>query len=61
MTRYFVVLPAFTDLYRNIEYDYSSVVSKEVVSTYNSESEQPLSQQELTEFLVKGNLLSEAD
>ncbi len=61
LARYFVVLPAFTDLYRNIEYNYADVVSKEVGATYNSESEQPLSQTELTDFLKKGNLLSEAE
>ena len=54
---YFVVLPAFRDLYRRIEYDYPDVVSKEITQPYNSANQSPLSKEELIQFLRENNIL----
>lgn len=51
LDRYFVVLPAFTAIYGDIEYEYPSVVSRRVTNPYVSAAEQPLSDAELTRFL----------
>lgn len=55
---YFVVLPAFRGLYRNISYDYEGLVSDTVTNPYNSANETPMTKAELLEFLLKHNLLS---
>ncbi len=59
LQRYFVVLPAFTCLYRNIIYEYQDIVSETVKKPYNSESEKPLSKKQLAKFLKANNLLEE--
>jgi FlaA1/EpsC-like NDP-sugar epimerase len=59
LQRYFVVLPAFTCLYRNITYDYPDMVLETVTKPYNSESEKPLSKKQLAKFLRTNNLLEE--
>jgi FlaA1/EpsC-like NDP-sugar epimerase len=59
LERYFVVLPAFTCLYRNIIYEYQDIVSETVRKPYNSESEKPLSRKQLAKFLKENNLLEE--
>ncbi|GAB6059671.1 polysaccharide biosynthesis protein [Desulfonatronum parangueonense] len=57
LERYFVVLPAFANLYRNIEYKYDDLVSKEVTNPYHSGNEQALSQERIAMFLRQNNLL----
>ena len=57
LSKYFVVLPAFRDLYRRIEYEYPETVSKIVDNPYNSANERPLEKQELANFLKEHNLL----
>ena len=57
LSRYYVVLPAFTDIYRNIEHDFKDIRSKNVTSPYNSANVTPLSKAQLTKFLKKNNLL----
>ena len=57
LQRYFVSMPAFTGLYRDIDYTYEGIVSKTVTNPYNSSNEAPLSQKELTAFLKKNDLL----
>lgn len=57
LKRYFVVLPAFTGLYRNINYTYADIVSRTVTSPYHSGNETCLSKDQLAEFLRKNNLL----
>jgi FlaA1/EpsC-like NDP-sugar epimerase len=57
--RYFLVLPAFTCLYRNITYTYPEMVSETVDKPYNSASEQSLSKEQLTMFLRANRLLEE--
>jgi len=59
LSRYFVVLPAFTSLYRNIHYDYTTIFTKQVNNPYNSKNEPPLTKQELLNFLKKNRLLDE--
>ena len=55
--RYYVVFPAFRNLYRNIDYNYTGVISKKVTHAYNSENEKPLTQKELADFLHQNSLL----
>jgi FlaA1/EpsC-like NDP-sugar epimerase len=57
LKQYFVVLPAFTGLYRNIHYEYSDTVSQTVTNPYNSGNETCLSKDQLADFLKANNLL----
>lgn len=59
LEKYFVITPAFTSLYRNINYHYHSVISRQVNNPYHSGNEKPLDQFELVDFLIKNNLLEE--
>lgn len=59
LARYYIVFPAFRNLYRSIDYQYAGVVSKKVTNPYNSGNEKPLTQQELADFLHNNNLLEE--
>lgn len=58
LDRYFAVLPAFRNVYRNIEYNYPDIVSKQVVNEYNSSAEVKLSLEKLQEFLYASKLIS---
>jgi len=58
---YFVTLPAFKNIYRDIHYAYEGLVTKEVKDPYHSGREQPLSYAELTDFLRRNKLLETAD
>lgn len=57
LTRYFVVFPAFREIYRNIDFEYPELASKEVTSAYHSGTETPLSKAQLAVFLEKNKLL----
>lgn len=57
LTRYFVVFPAFREIYRDIDFEYPELASKEVTSAYHSGTETPLSKTQLAAFLEKNNLL----
>lgn len=57
LERYFVVMPAFTALYRNITYQYEGVRSETVDNPYNSANEKPLNHETLSRFLIENNLL----
>lgn len=57
LEKYFAVLPAFRGIYRAIEYDYPSVVSRKVTNPYVSGAEQPLLDRELTQLLRENHLL----
>ncbi|MCK8604366.1 polysaccharide biosynthesis protein [Desulfoferrobacter suflitae] len=59
LERYFVVIPAFTSLYRNIDYEYKGTEPKPVHKPYNSCNEKPLSQMQITHFLHKNRLLED--
>jgi FlaA1/EpsC-like NDP-sugar epimerase len=57
LKRYFVVLPAFTDMYRQIAFEYPGIESKQVTKAYHSGNETPLSKTRLTAFLRENNLI----
>ena len=54
---YFAVIPAFTSLYRNIEYTYPGTVRETIENPYHSGNETPLAKPELKQFLIENNLL----
>jgi FlaA1/EpsC-like NDP-sugar epimerase len=57
LARYFVILPAFREIYRDIEFDYPNITTKEVTSAYHSGTQKPLSKNQLAAFLKENNLL----
>jgi len=61
LPNYFVVLPAFRDIYRNISYDYDDIVSDHITNPYNSANEEALSKKELLAFLQCHHLLDTND
>jgi FlaA1/EpsC-like NDP-sugar epimerase len=59
LNRYFVVQPAFKNIYRNIDYRYSDILNKTVTNPYNSNNEAPIHKDRLSKFLNDNNLLEE--
>lgn len=60
LERYFVVMPAFMGVYRNISYEYPNVVSQSVATPYNSANDLvPMAKDELVDFLRSNGLLRE--
>jgi len=59
LSRYFVIFPAFTSNYRNIDYKYPDICSKEVSEPYHSGNETPLMKEQLAIFLRKNGLIYE--
>lgn len=57
LTDYFVVLPAFKNLYRNIEYTYTDIISDAVSEPYNSNNDPLLSKEDLATFLKENQLI----
>ncbi len=57
LKNYFVVLPAFRGIYRDIKYDYDEIVSEDIDNPYNSSNEKPLTKKELLVFLQSKGLL----
>lgn len=57
LPRYFSVLPAFRDIYRDIKYDYPEMSTDRIARPYNSSHEEPLSQPELLSFLREKRIL----
>ena len=57
LEKYFVVFPAFRNIYQDITYDYPGIINKTVTKPYFSSEEKPLSKDELKIFLKKNNLL----
>jgi FlaA1/EpsC-like NDP-sugar epimerase len=60
LANYFSVLPAFRDIYDNISYEYSDIISREVTNPYNSANETPLGKAELKDFLYEHGLIHDA-
>jgi FlaA1/EpsC-like NDP-sugar epimerase len=58
LARYFVVLPAFRDIYRDIAFEYPDLTSKQVTSAYHSGTETPLTKTQLVALLKENNLLT---
>jgi len=61
LERYFSILPAFRSIYRNVNYDYKKILSKEVNNPYHSGNESPLPKGTLAAFLKEHNLLTSDD
>jgi FlaA1/EpsC-like NDP-sugar epimerase len=57
---YFVVTPAFKSLYTDVEYAYPGMIAEDVNHPYNSANEEPLSVEDLREYLKKYRLLEGA-
>lgn len=57
LENYFAVMPAFSGIYRDIEYSYGDIVSKTVSNPYVSQDETSLSHDALKNFLNDHNLL----
>ena len=57
LENYFVVIPAFMDMYTNINYKYENVISSEVKEHYRSSSQKKLSHDEIKQFLIKNNII----
>ena len=57
LQNYFAVKPAFTSLYKNIEYIYPDMISGTVDNPYNSAIEPVLGHEELRDFLYANQLL----
>ena len=54
---YFSVLPAFRGIYHDINYNYTDIINTVVTDPYTSEHQQPLTKEEIKNFLEKYNLL----
>ena len=57
LERYFAILPAFRSIYRDVNYDYKEIISKEVNNPYHSDNESPLPKGALAAFLKENQLL----
>lgn len=60
LEKYFAVLPSYRSLYREINYDYPEIISQTVDNAYHSGNELPLTQDELSDFLIHNDLLMES-
>ena len=58
---YFVVKPAFTSVYENVDYRYDGMVREGVDRPYNSAVEPVMSKQALREYLLANELLNEGE
>ncbi len=59
LPRYFAVVPAFTSIYRQMEYDYPEIVSNQVENPYKSDSETPMTKDEIRRLLHSYRLLED--
>lgn len=58
---YFAILPAFRNIYDDIDYSYDGVISERVSSPYTSDHGVKLNDDEIRELLESGGLLSVSD
>lgn len=58
LKRYFVILPAFRNLYQSINFTYPGEVSRKVDRAYISSEEPAMSSNELLDYLLEHNLLN---
>jgi FlaA1/EpsC-like NDP-sugar epimerase len=54
---YFAIIPAFAGIYRNIQYEYPTILSRNVTNPYHSANEAPLTRAKLRDFLNANDLL----
>ena len=57
LDKYFSVLPSFKCEYKNVNYNYENIVSKNVNDPYVSMSQEKLTKKELEMFLINNNLI----
>jgi FlaA1/EpsC-like NDP-sugar epimerase len=57
LPKFFSVLPAFRNLYTDIDYDYPNVVEEEVTDPYISEKQEILSVSEIKQLLISSKLI----
>ena len=55
---YFVITPAFTSVYENVDYTYQGVVSSVIARPYNSAVEPSLPKEQLRSYMLENDLLS---
>jgi len=58
---YFVVKPAFSNVYEDVDYTYENTLRIGVDNPYNSSVEKPMSREELRAYLLSNNLLNEGE
>lgn len=57
LPNYFVVLPAFKSVYKEIEYCYPNMISDGIENPYNSALQSPMAKTEIRDFLYRHHLL----
>jgi len=57
LKQYFAVLPAFRGFHKDIEYNYTDVISEEIDGPYVSAEAEMMSLSEIKDFLLENNLL----
>jgi FlaA1/EpsC-like NDP-sugar epimerase len=57
LENYFVILPAFRNLYKNVEFTYFGEISRQVNKAYVSSEEPAMPPEQLTEYLLAHGLL----
>lgn len=58
---FFVVKPAFSNVYESVEYRYENMLRVGVDNPYNSSVETPMTKEELRAYLLNNNLLNEGE
>lgn len=58
---YFVVKPAFSNVYESVDYQYENILRTGVDNPYNSSIETPMSREELRAYLLQNKLLNQGD
>lgn len=61
LTDMFVITPAFASIYRSIRYEYDGLVPERPGKSYVSESEKPLSKEELKSYLEENGVLDRVE
>lgn len=59
LKKYFAVLPSYSGIYHQIDYEYPDLRTTTVENPYHSGNEPALSQEELYDFLISSQLLEE--
>ncbi len=59
--KYFIILPAFRGFYKDIDYSYENIISKELDKVYNSSIEEKLSVTEIERILNKYDILNKSN
>lgn len=58
---FFVVKPAFSNVYESVDYRYENMLRVGVDNPYNSSVETPMTKEELRSYLLNNNLLNEGE